>query len=402
MSIRPRFFYYLLFCLSAWFLGHFGNWAWSNTLFVFLLLLPLASILAALWHRSRISLQMQKFADQVERGEAASWQVRLNSRSRWQKHYLQGVYRYQAASPAEYLKPFPLNPREDLDLLIEIDAHHTGPLKPFSFALSLLDPCGFFTLNLANFLAEDFPEVLVLPRSLISLLEKDESKAYLESGESISKKSDFDLDEIELVRPMREGDRMRDIHWKVSARMQDWMVRQFEKADENELYLLFQLADLDPHDLPSEAELNLRDLLLDQVSEAAQSFLSQDFKLVLRFRRPWPDQADADSLDQYDSLRLSLASLPFAQKVGLAQQLKEEAAQPGARFYCVFCSNLDQDLTTALLVLAAQAQGILLRLVYPGPTPPHSWKTWIEDLSAAGVKVALSRFPAGNSLRGRK
>lgn len=394
MSIRPRFFYYLLFCLSAWFLGHFGNWAWSNTLFIFLLLLPLASFLAALWHRSRITLDLLRAAEQIERGEAASWQVRMHSRSSWQKHYLQGIYRDQASSVPEYLRPFPLNPREDLDLVIEINAEHTGPLKPFAFALSILDPCGFFALSLVSFKSADFPEVLVLPRSLISILDKDESKAYLESGEAISKKSDFDLDEIELVRPLREGDRMRDIHWKVSARMQEWMVRQYEKADENELYFLFQLPHLEADQDAPEEVLNLRDLVLDQVSEAAQSFLSQDFNLILRYRRPWADEDKADSLDQYDSLRLSLASLAFSQPVTLAQQITEEAAVPGARFYCIFCYELSQELTTALLVLSAQAQGILLRLIYPGSTPPKEWKPWIEDLAAAGIKVTLSRFPA--------
>ncbi|MDY5836129.1 MAG: DUF58 domain-containing protein [Eubacteriales bacterium] len=402
MSIRPRFFYYLLFCLSAWFLGHFGNWVWSNTLFVFLLLLPVGSLLAAFWHRSRIQLKLESLADQVERASVASWQIRMSSRSVWQKHYIQGVYSDQAGSVPEYLRPFPLKPREFLDLVIEMNAPHTGPLKPYAFALSLIDPCGFFALKLVSFQAEDFPEVLVLPRSLISILDKDESKAYLETGEAISQKSGFDLDEIELVRPMREGDRMRDVHWKVSARMQDWMVRQYEKADENELYFLFQLPDLDPSQAMSEDKLNVRDLVLDQVSEAAQSFLSQDFSLLMRYRRPWADEHKADSLDLYDSLRWSLASLPYRQPISLAQQVSEEAAIPGARFYLIFCYMLSQELTTSLLVLSAQAQGILLRLIYPGPTPPKAWKAWIEDLSAAGVKVTLSRFPGILQAQGRE
>lgn len=397
MIVRPRFFYWLILSLAMWLAGHFGNWPWHNFLMFFLLFLPALSLLAGFWRRRHIHCQMQRQRVYVERGETAYWHFDLSSNSLWASSYIYASYLSEQGGELEYLNPFPVKAREKLRISLELNSKHTGPLRPYSLELRILDPMGFFSLRLSSFQAEAFDPVLVLPRSLVSVLDKEESRAYLDEGEAISKKSDFDLDEIDLIRPLRPGDNRRDVHWKLSARLQEWMVRQYEKADENELFFLFNLPAVHQNESPQDRAYHylVRDLVLDHVSEASQSFLSQGYKLNIRLRRPWREQLRVDSLDEYNSLRIQLASLPLEPQVDFSQQVSEESLESLAAFYCIFSAELDEEITAELLILAAQAQGILLRLIHTEPNPPQSWKVLIRRLSAAGVRVSLNRQPMG-------
>ncbi|MDO5015808.1 MAG: DUF58 domain-containing protein [Eubacteriales bacterium] len=340
---------------------------------------------------------MQRQKAYVERGETAYWHFDLSSSSLWASSYIYASYLSEQGGETEYLNPFPVKAKEKLRISLELTSRHTGPLRPYSLELRILDPMGFFSLKLSSFQAEAFDPILVLPRSLVSILDKEESRAYLDEGEAISKKSDFDLDEIDLIRPLRPGDNRRDVHWKLSARLQEWMVRQYEKADENELFFVFNLPAVSQSENAQDRAYHylVRDLVLDHVSEAAQSFLSQGYKLNIRLRRPWRDQLRVDSLDEYNSLRIQLASLPLEPQVDFTKQLSEESLEGLAAFYCIFSAELNEEITSELLILASQAQGILLRLIHTEPNPPQSWKVLIRRLSAAGVRVSLNRQPMG-------
>lgn len=395
MIFRARFFYWIIFSLGVWFAGHFGEWPWANLLMFFLILLPILSLISGLIRRSRINISVLRQDAFIERGQPAYWHFQVESKNLMADNYLYASYQRDVRSEVEYLNPFPLKARESMHLGLEIPSIHTGPLQPYAIEMRMLDPMGFFNLPLSSFRADAFDPVLVLPRSLIAILEKDDSQAYLEEGESMSKKSDFDLDEIDLIRPMRPGDNRRDIHWKLSARMQAWMVRQYEKADENELFFLFNLPHIDFNDTNFDYALYLRDLVLDHVSEAAQSFLSQEYVLNLRLRRPWKDQVRIESLAEYETVRIGLASLPYEINYSFAQELREEQLEGLKAFYCVFTSELDSEITSELLVLASQAQGILLWLIHPEASPPREWKPLIQRLAGAGVRVSLNRRPQG-------
>lgn len=391
MIFRPRFFYWLLFACISWLISHFGTWIWLNFLVLFFFFLPLFSFFSLFIHRRRIRCQLEAGNSYVERGEVATWFFSLHSNYFFSKTTLYGSYRESSESIIEQLAPFTIAANEEIRLALQLEAKHTGPLRPYLFELRILDPLGFFSFKLIHFETEKFAPVYVLPRSLISILDKEESRAYMEGGESISKKSEHNLDEIDLVRKMQTGDHRRNIHWKISSRMQSWMVKQYEKADENELSFLFNLPNIDFEQPNSERDLILRDLLLDNVSEAAQSFLNQDFIIKVQIRRPWPDTVIAKDLEEYEFLRMSLASLEYKQIIPFSRQLMEESLESASRFYCVFSHELTPEIVTELLILAAYAQGILLRLISPTSNPPREWRQSIERLSAAGIRVSLNR-----------
>lgn len=393
--IRPRFYSWLIFLITVWLGIHFGSWNWGNLVLLFLILAPILSLLYTLILRARIRLKTIGDRSFIERGEWARWRYRLEMPHSLQNFYIRTESEVKDGWKRD--KEILLSGGRQFEMAVELPGKHTGMVQPRSVIIRILDPFAFFSVKLGQLNKEEFLPVAVLPKSLSLSNEKDASKRVLESGENISQKSETLTDEIDRMRPMVEGDRIRSIHWKLSARMQKWMVRQYEKADESQLNFLLELPDPYYSEEDEERTLSLRDAVLDNVSANAQGFLSNQFSILLHARKPWKDELLVSRLDEYDLLRIRLAELPFSPTVDLKEQLREEAQGHANRFYCCFTYRLDQELVEEILLLALRAQGIMLIVVSSRPRIPSHWKDLIYQLAQHGVKVNLSRMPRRNA-----
>lgn len=390
--IRPRFYAYLLFLVLIWLGTHFGNWRWANLLLFFFLLLPLFSLLSSLLQRRKIQITALGGEKSIERGQTARWAFELSMEHQWRTLYLSAQFFDAEGKSGGSSDEFRLARGEKFRLYLEMPGRHCGKLKPWYFQLRVLDVLGFFSLKLRQNMQDSLQPVAVTPLSLISSGENNESRSPLEAGEHLSKKSDTDLDEIDRMRPMHSGDRMRSIHWKLSARMQKWMVRQYEKADEAQLCFLLNLPPVgDPENPSAEPLLCLRDLCLDEVSAVAQSFLNDAYKIRLKKHMPWPEEDEIRSMDEYELLRNQLALLPYSSGIDLVSQLIEEQQIPGQRFYVIFSFELDERICSELLLLAASSQGILLYLISPLNVLPREWRTFIRRLARENIKIHLRK-----------
>lgn len=391
--IRPRFFNLLVFILLFWIGSHFGHWNWSQFFLVFLGLMPLFSYLFACLERRTLSFHAAGLERYIERGEMARWTFQLKRKRGIQPLFMQAVFNSPEAPGDVRTEEFQLLGAKIFQMTLELPGRHIGEIQPRNFSLYITDPLGFFRLPVRHIQVEDFPLVAVLPLSLLSVREKDKSDQTIEESEHISDKSESEIDEIDRMRPMQPGDPMRSIHWKLSARMQSWMVRQYEKADEQQITFLIAPPSIDDIKRPdAEALLYRRDALLDRVSAAAQSFLTQDYSLRLKLRQPWIDINLYTHLNEYASLRIRLSHLPYQMDCGLYEQLTDEILLGENRFYCIFSDTLDTAIAERLLLLAASAQAVMLSLLEPREGLPQAWREEIRRLSLYGVKVYLHRM----------
>ena len=106
---------------------------------------------------------------------------------------------------------------------------------------------------------------------------------------------------------------------------------------------------------------------------------------------PWPEEDEIRSLDEYELLRNQLAFLPYDSGIDLVSQLIEEQQIPGQRFYVIFSSELDERISTELLLLAASSQGILLYLISPQNVLPREWRPFIRRLARENIKIHLKK-----------
>lgn len=108
----------------------------------------------------------------------------------------------------------------------ELSSSQCGPIVLELFDVKVYD---FFHLFRKRLAAEGRETLAVLPLfySTAVLLEESTRDFLVESEEYDKKKSGDDPSEIFQIREYRGGDRMQSIHWKLSARTDDLMVKEY-------------------------------------------------------------------------------------------------------------------------------------------------------------------------------
>lgn len=385
--ILPRFYLWILFLILSWVGLHFAQWNWGTFLLVFLILTPVLSWISLLLRKRSLHWQLVAHTPLVERGERASWGILCQNQSLIGRSKITLTCWDESGNIIEYGDLLGGKLKEKTYCL-ELVTRHTGPIKPPRFVVRLEDAFGFFSVPLKSLKEEGFPEILALPLSLSTELMKGESAQVVEAGEDTSKKSDVDLDEIDRMRPMQPGDPMRSIHWKLSARLQNWMVRVYEKADEESLTILMDLPECTGiKNTDIDYQMTRRDRILDRVSMDCDALLTQGTHLQLKLRFPWLEIADYRQPNEMSALRIRLASLPFYKTVSLSDQIAEELSTGTTHYYALFTDHLNQTLCQQILELVSRSQGVMVEFTpYANPIDPQSRKL-LQDLRSSGIKV---------------
>lgn len=390
--IRARLLLWLMVLLLIWLALHLGQWPFASYLLLFLLLLPPFAGISGFLSKKRLHSQIQSSQPAIERHQMAQWTVRIENRSRLTPVHLR--LRYALGPEADrYESQVQLQPRELQEVLIEMEGEHCGILQPQGLDMHLHDAFGFFRFKLSLPTSERFSEVAVMPLQLISSEDKEAPEGLLEAGEKVSQKSETLIDEIDRIRGMQPGDRMRDIHWKLSARMQSWMVRQYEKADEAQLTVLMDLPD--PLRAKGaalrERRWQVRDLILDQACAQARGLLNKGCRIDLISRMPRRVSLEARTLEDLDLLRQQMARIPAAVNLAFSVQIRDEALRPGKRFYLIFLYQLDAATTAELRVLAESANGIFVELMDQMPLEveaERAQEAYLAQLRNMGIQIA--------------
>lgn len=120
----------------------------------------------------------------------------------------------------------------------------SGPFTVDGLTITINDIFGFFRLKSFSANQVNFPNVYVLPLEDRSENYHEYLSNQLEAGEFPAGKSQTLLDEIDRLRSMENGDSIKYIHWKLSARMQEWMVKEYDKEDDHTVTILLNLPEV--------------------------------------------------------------------------------------------------------------------------------------------------------------
>lgn len=253
MKLTLRFWLWATFTLLSFFVMQLTLRPFARYFFFFLLLLGPISLLIALWSRSRLRPVFTSSAKYIARGEKAHWTLTLFNPT------LQTL-RLEAQS--SHL----LRPRDSWQREFSEYGIHTGPLEAPKPVLTIRDPLSLLSLNLRVPAGEP---IYVLPQPKMHTLPP------LRPGEMqwalpIPKITPAEQPELSSARTLRPGDPMKRIHWKLSSRTQEWMVREEE---DNLLARLILLLDM-PASLSE--DLYERDDFLDRVAGLKLSNISSE------------------------------------------------------------------------------------------------------------------------------
>ena len=169
-----------------------------------------------------VKIELQFLQDHVRRGEQAEMVITAAYRSLLPVSPIQLLVSIDDDSPPHALE-IPCSSQAKRFSLI-FTTRHVGVLCPGINSCEIHDVFGIFTRNFR--IDRNLPELLVLP---VDFQVEPLVYSQVEAGMGTMAKANEDITSPADIRSYQTGDPMKKIHWKLSARKQELLVRKFEE-----------------------------------------------------------------------------------------------------------------------------------------------------------------------------
>ena len=233
---------------------------------VFALLAMLCSLATVIAVRCTLEIACQAEPLRIPRGESASLRIRIVNRSRLPVSPLTVT----AAVGAEEEKRLLSLKRGQGSMALDIPARHIGEMPSGVSQIAYTDILGLFRVRMRC--RDTIEPLLVLPRSFevepLRFWQSDE-------GRSLQNRSTEDLSSPEDTRAYREGDPLKRVHWKLSARKRELVVRKFETPAPPDTLILLDCTTPESN-LTPDAWASLRDALCETALSVAEMQAGSD------------------------------------------------------------------------------------------------------------------------------
>jgi uncharacterized protein (DUF58 family) len=172
----------------------------------------------------------------------------------------------------------PVNARAEQLVEHRIQSQYCGKITVELSQIKYYDYLGIFTIKKKLGVCT---EAFVLPQiQFIDARIDTATNVSMESSTYSKVKPGDNPSEIFDIRPFRDGDRMRNIHWKLSSKLDEWMVKEFSQPTDSTVLLLTEL--LAPN-------MQMLDTLVDVLATLSH-FLTEN---QMNHRIAWFDQKNA-------------------------------------------------------------------------------------------------------------
>lgn len=213
------------------------------TVVVLLAVLPICSVWSA-WRMQRdLSVTVWPMQEVLREGEEGIWRIRIHNDS----YGLALSCRLFGTAGNTFLgtsgeikleMPISMKYTEYMDL--PLGAQYCGLVRVEIHAIEYMDPMALVRVRIP---VEVSGESVILPDTQADASEQREGyqAGISEAEETLSKGHDFS--EVTDMREYRPGDRIKDIHWKLSAKKQDLMVKERASVAQSQVVLVLDLSD---------------------------------------------------------------------------------------------------------------------------------------------------------------
>lgn len=268
-------------------------------------------------------------------------------------------------------------------LQMSFRAAHVGAVRPGVKSVRIDDLLGICCMTV--YPEAEGEELLVLPQIF------DIAPLTLSAGETGTEamaRASEDVTNPAEVRTYQPGDPMKKIHWKLSARKQEALVRRFEDPVQSDALVLLDCG-APPRQADSEQEADLRDALL----ETAASVMVQAEKAEHPARLPIMGKHPVE-LDKDMGLPLlleNLARVDFSDTEPFARVLMLEMRRM-RRVGCtvVMTARLDSQMVDVMISMRRMGPNVRLYLITHTPEDPLLLPL-VASLQEVGVEVGYVR-----------
>ena len=246
----------------------------SNIFFWFVFLLfPLSLIYTSI---ARLSLKAYLYTEQttVEKMQACPYELRIINSSIFAFPFVDAVMRLprkDAVRTSRKIVRLSLPPLATYSVANKVTFRFRGT---YEIGVSCFYVYDFFRMIRVRVDVEEYHNVLVLPRRGVM----DGGKAVAASDMSNQQtRSPYAFDRLEVldVRDYRMGDALKDIHWKLSSKAEDLLVRDYSSGASNQTIIYCDLSATYPAAPPKQEETDERPLTRKEKKAALARALEQ-------------------------------------------------------------------------------------------------------------------------------
>ena len=209
----------------------------------FELMLYLAAFCQVLWLSGKVNMQIMIPDSRVFRKEMFQIRVELKNSSRFPVSQLMVRLALRAFPEKEELLlkgKLMLDSGERGCLCFQMDSTHCGCLEIRADRLIVTDFMGAFQRS-CKIDSEKKAMIFIMPETSLEGRSFPESEGIFKDEEGNSDKQGNDILDVSEIRNYQEGDPLKLIHWKLSARREELMVREMADPAERLTWLYLNL-----------------------------------------------------------------------------------------------------------------------------------------------------------------
>lgn len=271
-------------------------------------------------------------------------------------------------------------PGKSKSLSLPFHAAHVGVSDPGITSCELSDLFGFFTLTKGA--PETSGECLVLPASFETM---PLSFAPGDPGSEIMARATEDLNAPSDIRAYQSGDPIKKIHWKLSLRKNELLVRKYDEPILTDALVLMDTSS-PPSTGHPEADADLRDTLLETAASVCHDLQKTDhmFRMPLNGNHPM----EIDRNTGLDLTYENLSRVDFSSSEKFERILQIESGRL-RKVGCVviITARLNSNLVDLMIRIKRIGPVVRLYLITFTPNDPYVLPL-IGKLKQATVEVA--------------
>ena len=248
-------------------------------------LMMAAGFLGVWWAAKTLTITSLLTDTTVQRGEDVALQIGVKYAGFLPIAPLMAEIAARPDRPAQTLRLNGL-PGKEQKLTLNFHAAHVGVTSPGVKKIVISDLLGMFTVEKLPQVQGGELIVLPLPFDVGAL-----TYAAGDSGTESMARASEDVTSPADVRAYQPGDAMKKIHWKLSVRKQELMVRRFEAPVMPDALVLLDCSK-PPRTTDENAQLDLRDALLETAASVMQQNIQTEHPAKLPIHGDHPIELD--------------------------------------------------------------------------------------------------------------
>lgn len=358
-------------------------------IFLVLLMLPLLSLLQVMRLRHLISVSARLDRPFVQRLDEGSMRLDVGLSGTFMSGLIRlTILKTGPAGKSESEKRWlAMLPGTSQHLKVRLPTVHRGAYQIALRRLVSRDLFGLYHFSLLSSKARHLlrQNMIVLPRpnafDPLTRLTESLSQLQHESAWQIG----TDLDTIANIRSQQPGDSLKRAHWKLSARLDQMMIKEFENPRRMECLAIFDLATLPGSGF---SEPDYGDYFTDCAVHVCRVVLSVPCSLrAVSWQPAGRQEVFAEPADE-DQVHYMLARLQSTDQRSADRILAEESAQNlNARLVILITGRMNEAIAQQLMALRMLQRSVCLVLILPVRTQMPDLTSQVSRLQDGGVIV---------------